>query len=98
MIKSSYCSFHEQKLIIIALLSSESSVNLKFSVLKSVSSTSLLFNFTVSYCILMKNTTFDYNFVNLSLNVTTFGVLIDNVGVDTLLEFGCYGNYYGGKL
>ena len=41
----------------------------------------------------MKNTTFDYNFVNCNQNVTKFGVLIDNVGVDKSHEFGCNGNW-----
>ena len=46
----------------------------------------------------MKNTTFDNNFVNFSLNVIKYGVLIDNIKIDMSHDFGCYGNHLGGKL
>ena len=49
------------------------------------------------YCILVNNTTFDYNFISFSMNVTKVGVLNDNVGIDKLHKFGCYGNHFGGK-
>ena len=45
----------------------------------------------------MKNTTFDNNVVNVSLNVTKFGMLIDNIEIDMSCDFGCYGNHFGGK-
>ena len=41
---------------------------------------------------------FDNNFVNVSLNFTKFGMLIDNIEIDMLDDFGCYGNHFGGKL
>ena len=50
------------------------------------------------WCILVKNTTFDNNFVNVMLNVTKFGMLIDNISIDMPHDFGCYGNNFGGKL
>ena len=43
----------------------------------------------VKATLLEKNTTFDYNVFNFSVNVTTFGMLIDNVGIDELHELGC---------
>ena len=42
---------------------------------------------------LVKNTTFDYNFINFSVDGTKFGVLIANVGLDNLHQFGCYGRW-----
>ena len=38
----------------------------------------------------LKNTTFDYHFINFSLNVIKFGMLIDNVEIDKSHDFGCY--------
>ena len=55
-------------------------------------------NFTRFYHILVKNTTFDYNFINLNLNVTKFCVLIDNAGIDKLHDIDCDGNHLGRKL
>ena len=46
----------------------------------------------------MKNTTFDKNFDSFSLNVTKFGMLIDNIEIDMMRDFGWYGNDFGGKL
>ena len=46
----------------------------------------------------MNNTTFDNNFINVSLNVTKFGMLIDNIEIDMSRDFGCYENHFGGKL
>ena len=45
--------------------------------------------------ILVKNTSFDNNFVNFRLNVTKFGMLIDNIGIDMSHDFGYYGNHFG---
>ena len=41
---------------------------------------------------------FDNNFFNFSLNINKFGMLIDNMEIDMSHDFGCYGNYVGGKL
>ena len=41
---------------------------------------------------LVKNT-FHNNVVTFTLNITTFGMLIDNVEIDMLHDFGCYGDY-----
>ena len=50
-------------------------------------------------CILVKNTTVDNNnFANFSLNVTKFGMLIDNIEIDMSRDFDCYGSHFGGKL
>ena len=50
------------------------------------------------YCILLKYTTFDNRFVNFSLNITKFGMLIDNIEIDMSRDLGCYGVHFGGKL
>ena len=47
---------------------------------------------------LVVNTTFDNTFVNFSLNVTKFGIVIDIVKINKSPDFGCYGNHLGGKL
>ena len=47
---------------------------------------------------LVENTTFYNTFVNFSLNVTKFGMVIDIVEIDNSLDFCCYGNHFGGKL
>ena len=45
---------------------------------------------------LVKNTTFVNNFINFSLNVTKFGMLVDIVDMDRSHDFGCYGyNFVG---
>ena len=49
-------------------------------------------------CILVENTTFDNNFVNFSLNVAKFGVLINIYLIDKLRDFGWYGDNFGGIL
>ena len=50
-------------------------------------------------CIFLgKNTTFCNNVVNCRLNVTKFGMLIDNIVIHMSHDFGCYGNHFGGKL
>ena len=42
--------------------------------------------------------TFDNNFTNFSLNVTTFGVLIDNIEIDMSHDFGYHsGDNFGPK-
>ena len=41
---------------------------------------------------------FDNNVVNCSLNVATFGMLIDIVDIEKSHDFSCYGNHFGGKL
>ena len=46
---------------------------------------------------LSENTTFDNNFVKFGWNVTTFGVLIANIAIGMLHDFGCYGNHFGGE-
>ena len=46
---------------------------------------------------LVTNTTYD-NFINVSLNVTKFAMLIDNLEIDMSRDFGGYGNDFGGKL
>ena len=48
--------------------------------------------------ILVKNTTFDNNVVNVSRNVTKCCMLIDTANVDLSHYFGGYGNHFGGKL
>ena len=40
----------------------------------------------------------DNNFVNYSLNVSNFLMLIDNVAIDKSHDCGCYGNHFGWKL
>ena len=50
------------------------------------------------YCLLVKNTFFDNNFVNFSPNVTKFAMLIDIVDIDRSRHFGCYEYNFGGKL
>ena len=40
----------------------------------------------------MKNTTFDNNGVNVSLNVSKFGILIDNIKLEISHDFDYYGN------
>ena len=59
-----------------------------------------LANFTVCYSNsnVVKNTTFDCNFVTFSLNVSNVDVLINNMGIDKLHELGCCGKYFGVKL
>ena len=49
------------------------------------------------YCILVKNTTFYSNFVNFSLNVTKFGMLIPNIEIDMSHELGCYETHLAGN-
>ena len=44
------------------------------------------------------NITFDNNFVNFSLTVTKFGMMIDNIEIDMTHDLGCYGNHFGVKL
>ena len=39
----------------------------------------------------------DNNFDNFSLNVTKFGMLIDNIENDMSHDFGFYGNHFEGK-
>ena len=46
----------------------------------------------------MKSTNFDNNFVNVWLNVTKFGILIDNIEIDMSHDFDYYGVHFGGKL
>ena len=41
---------------------------------------------------------FDNNFDNFSLNMTTFGMSIDNIDIDMFHDCGCYGNHFGRKL
>ena len=41
---------------------------------------------------------FDPNFINFSLNVTKFGMLIDNIDINMSHDFDYYGNHSGGKL
>ena len=43
---------------------------------------------------LLKYTTFDNSFVNFSLNVTHFGMPIDNIKIDMSHAIGCYGNRF----
>ena len=47
---------------------------------------------------LVENTTFDNHFVNFSLNVTKFGIVIDIVEIDKSHDFGCNKNHLRGKL
>ena len=47
---------------------------------------------------IVKNTTFDNNYVNFSLKVNKFCMLIDNVGIDKSGDYGCYRHQFGGKL
>ena len=54
-------------------------------------------NVNVFQCILVKSTTFDSNFVNFSLNVIKFGMLINNIEIDMSHDFGCYRNHLGEK-
>ena len=46
---------------------------------------------------LVANTTFENTFVDFCLNITTFGVLIDIVGIDKSRDFGCYGHHLAGN-
>ena len=46
----------------------------------------------------MKNTNFDNTFVNFSLNVTKFGMLIDNIKSNNSHDLGFYRNHFGRKL
>ena len=41
---------------------------------------------------------FDNKVVNINLNVTKFGMLIDTVEMEKSRDFGCYGNHFWGKL
>ena len=50
------------------------------------------------FTVLVENTTFYSNFVNFSLNVTKFGMLIDNIEIGMSHDLGCYGNHFDGKL
>ena len=47
---------------------------------------------------LVENTIFYNNFVNFSLNVIKFGMLIDIVQIEKSHDFCSYGNHFGGKL
>ena len=41
---------------------------------------------------------FDNSSIKFSLNVTKFGMLIDNIEIEMSHDLGCYGNHFGGKL
>ena len=58
----------------------------------------MLVYFSVFFGILVKSTTFDNNFINLKLNVTKFGLLIDDIEVDMSCDVCCYGYHFGGKV
>ena len=63
----------------------------------SKNNTGELTNVTVLYCILVKNTTFDNDFVHFSVNVIKFGMLIETMGIHVHVShaFCCYGNHFG---